>query len=514
MSRDAHSEPVSATRWQLPVRVTAFGMWLAFVVFCVGLVVAHGLCCADDAWFAVIAKSVATGLGYATTFAKHGETLQPILFNPDTGTGPMLIFPAALALKLFGKSELIPGLTAVACWGGMLTILLLRVARHSSATSLLLGVGLFCFAILATFPYHFEQWFAFIGEVPAAALLLLAHWMLAAEKFSARSIFFAGLCMGLAVQTKYQAVIATAGAFIIFLVQLKRSGCGLPAALRYTGLLLAACVIPTALFELYKLSQLGFGGYTQNWKEFLVASREMGIQSGTRIALQLLAERMASLHERFGLRWWGVIVVLAGSAVLFARSVAQPWRRVFSALLVSVLVSGIYWAALSVGRPRYAIISIVMLCFLLVVPVIGLPRWWQKGFCAAAVCLLLSAGIKRSPYIIKSADRGLFRPTTERLARMQLVRQLENARQNEPVQLASRYWGSFADVEFLLPGSMNFKRIETVEGGPGKKLILINSRFNDPSDYGINSARQRASSKVFAGGPYELLELPAPSPPP
>ncbi|MBA2269490.1 MAG: hypothetical protein H0W20_02700 [Chthoniobacterales bacterium] len=498
----------TASRWDLPLRIVALAVWLGFVLFCVGLVVSHGICCADDAWFAIIAKSVARGLGYATTFAKDVEALQPILFNPTTGTGPALILPCAVAIKLFGVGDLVPGLTAVVCWAGALTALLLLLSRHTDGGSLLLGVASFCFAVFGTFAYHFEQWFAFIGEVPAAALLLVAHWLIAAEKFGHRAVFLSGLCMGLAVQTKYQAVIATAGAFIIFVLQLKRCGGGWRDAGRMVALLLAGCALPTALFELYKLSQLGLDGYGRNWQEFLVASREMGMQSGAGVTMQLLQERMAVLYDRFALRWWGVLGVIAVAAVLFWRSAAERWRMFFTALALSVLVSGVYWAALSVGRPRYAITTITMICFLFAVPVFGVVRVWQKLLCTALAAVILSTGIQRASYVLKLADRGLFRPSSERLARAGLVDRIQSIQAREPVQLASRYWGSFADIEFLLPQSMNFRRIESVEGDPRKKLILINSRFNELSDYGIVSARQRASSVLFSGGPYELLEVP------
>jgi uncharacterized protein YlzI (FlbEa/FlbD family) len=57
-----------------------------------------------------------------------------------------------------------------------------------------------------------------------------------------------------------------------------------------------------------------------------------------------------------------------------------------------------------------------------------------------------------------------------------------------------------------LPGSMNFKRIETVSELPETKLILLNHHFDPPHDELINKIRARSSSMIFAGGRYELLE--------
>jgi hypothetical protein len=100
-------------RFDGALRVIGFVIWFIFILFCVGLNLSHGLCCADDAWFAIIAKSLASGLGYATTFGASGEIAHPILFNPSTGTGPTLIVPCAIAFKIFGKNDVLHGLTAI-----------------------------------------------------------------------------------------------------------------------------------------------------------------------------------------------------------------------------------------------------------------------------------------------------------------------------------------------------------------------------------------------------------------
>jgi hypothetical protein len=54
---------------------------------------------------------------------------------------------------------------------------------------------------------------------------------------------------------------------------------------------------------------------------------------------------------------------------------------------------------------------------------------------------------------------------------------------------------------------MNFKRMETVSELPEPKIILFNHRFDPPQDELINKMRARTSSIIFAGGPYELLEV-------
>ena len=147
--------------------------------------------------------------------------------------------------------------------------------------------------------------------------------------------------------------------------------------------------------------------------------------------------------------------------------------------------------------------------FLLSVPVFTLELWPKLVF-ALLTLVLLMTGLSRAGHILQSADHGLFRPTTERAARASLVRIIEQRKQEAPTILASRYWVSFVDVEFSLPGSMNFKLIETVSELPEPKMILLNHRLDPlcpPQDELINKIKARTSSIIFTGGPYELLEV-------
>jgi hypothetical protein len=119
-------------------------------------------------------------------------------------------------------------------------------------------------------------------------------------------------------------------------------------------------------------------------------------------------------------------------------------------------------------------------------------------------------GVSRAGYIVQSADHGLFRPTTARAARASLTRIIDQRKQEAPTILASRWWATLVDVEFSLPGSMNFKKIETVIDWPEPKIILLNhglDSFEPPQKAYINEIRARTSSIMFAGGPYELLEV-------
>jgi hypothetical protein len=232
----------------------------------------------------------------------------------------------------------------------------------------------------------------------------------------------------------------------------------------------------------------------------------MGIQSNTNVMLLLLQQRIALVHNRFGVNLIGLLALIAVGMLLYWRSASKNWILLSAGLLFSVATTALYWATLSVGWARYLIIAVAMGAFLLSVPIFTLELW-PKVFFAIVTLASLRTGLARAGYIVQSADHGLFRPTTDRVARALVVRIIDQRKQQAPTILASRWWGSFADVEFSLPGSMNFKRIETVSELPEPKIILLNHRFDPPHDELINKITARTSSIIFAGGPYELIEV-------
>lgn len=55
------------------LRAIGFVLFFSFILFCIGLNQSQGLSCADDAWFAIIAKSARlTGAVGVLLFNTHG----------------------------------------------------------------------------------------------------------------------------------------------------------------------------------------------------------------------------------------------------------------------------------------------------------------------------------------------------------------------------------------------------------------------------------------------------------
>jgi len=494
-------------RLNAALQTIGFVLWFSFILFCIGLNQSCGHSCADDAYFAIIAKSLASGLGYATTFATSGEVAHPVMFNPSTGTGPTLIVPCAIAFKIFGKSEVLPGLTAIFIWGSILTLVLVRMSRRVNGLSFLLGVGVMCAAFVASFSFHFEQWYAFLGEIVAAAFLILAHWIISNERFSEKALFLCGLALGCAFQAKFIAAIAATGIPLVFVVR------GMHASLRslqwvqYGAALMIGFLIPTLIFEAYKLFELGGHGYQANWHQLVHATKNMGMQSSSYANLLVLKQRIALVHDRFGLNVIELLTLIALGMLLYCRSASKNWILLSAGLLLSIATAATYWMMVSIGWARYLVIAVAMAAFLLSIPVFTLELWPKLLF-AVLILFFLRTGFSRAGHSVHLADHGLFRPTTERTARASLVRIIGQRKQEATVVIsASQSWPSYAAVEFLLPGTINFTIITAPSQVRGPEIILLNHRFDPPQDELINKIKARTSSIIFAGGPYELLEV-------
>jgi hypothetical protein len=471
------------------------------------MAISRGLSVADDGWFATNAQCLATGAGYSTPFSVHTDVTEVVPFNAYTGTGPTLVIPCAIALALAGANDVVPGLVAVAMWAALLTLLLVQVQRRVSGGTFLVGTAVLSAAILSVFAFHFEHWFAFLGEAPAIAMIAWAHWLLAMHRPSARCAFGAGLLLGLAVQAKLLSALSVPGACFILLVRLRQANSPLRVHLRWLAVLLLGCALPTLAFELYKLQQLGAAGFVENWREFRRAFRSMGVGGDELALLARLAQRLTALHERFGVHpaaaaVFAVLVLLAARRALHA-----PWRLLLAGLAVACGVHTAYWLFKSVGLPRYQIIPIGLSCIALCIPIWGCRRWLPRcGFTLAAL-VLIAPGLPRLSFALGLADRGLFQPTTERLARDRVVATLRELQAKEGAAFVSPWWATCIDVEFLVPGHVTFRRLEALPNLRGPKYVLLNHKFANAEDPVLAQARARTVRTVLTEGPFELFEV-------
>ena len=507
---------ISESHWlQVILRGAAALTWITFILFCIASAISFGLCCADDGSIALAAKSLAHGYGYSAHFLADGYPPQfygyPPQFNPAITTGPTLVLPCALMLRLFGDHEVIPGLVAIMAWATTFTFLFGRISRRVTNGPLFAGVAVFCLSIISVFAYFFENWHAFLGEVTAAALLILAHWILAMETLSSKWVFLGGLCVGLAIQAKNLALLGGIGVLIALAIRLKGRQ-RLPEVLAYPTILFAGCILPTLLFESWKVIDLGIHGYLANWGAFLAVAKENGVGANGGPFLHFAGHRVGVIHDAFSIDPLAYLIIVALSLGSMARRFSRDWIILAGSVYASIFVWSAYWICVSVGKPRYFEVAALMGCFALTVPIFGARSMNDALLFLAVAILLIAPGFPRLPYLGKRLDHGLFASTDSRRARKKIVKTIRNLDEKTPsANFAGTWWAEFVDVEFNLQNII-IRQLDQVTQKPGPKFVLVNKHFGIPNehDYIQKTLGVPISATRLAAGPYELLEVNSP----
>jgi hypothetical protein len=220
-----HSIPVFA-RDGLPVWL--YWIVLAIAAFCVafmGLRAFNTIQDFDGAYIATVAKNLADGEGYLTTY-------QPIqgyvdrnredpsrLFNAEITTGPGMILPGAAVFAILGNhpwtasiAALVINLTIFITIFAYVRISLLKEHEENWRSFCVLAV-LLLIAGTATIMHPgnlasvFRHWFEFIGEITASGYVVLGAVVAALGRGRLQSALGAGVLFGLAAQTKSLAVL-------------------------------------------------------------------------------------------------------------------------------------------------------------------------------------------------------------------------------------------------------------------------------------------------------------------
>jgi 4-amino-4-deoxy-L-arabinose transferase-like glycosyltransferase len=485
-------------------RTLAFALWIAFLILCAGTSVSTGLSYFDDAEMALVAQSLAHGTGYSTS--PEADITEITQFQPGISAGPTLILPCAIFLKLFGTKEAVPGLSALLVWATILTFLFLRIGRHVTASSFLLGITFFLLLVLATFAWQFGAWYAFLGEVTAAALLLLGHWILAMEKLSSKWLSLSGLCLGLAVQAKYLAAFGTIGAIVILFFRWQYSRDEAKLSLGKVAIWLTGCLAPTAVFELWKLTELGSYGYSANWAAFWAVAKSQGLGTGSGALLEVLRQRVAILQENFLVNL-PVFLLCLGLGIT---RISRNWTWLFLGLLLSFFSLALYWTFFSIGLTRYLVIAMALACFALSIPIFGYLKFRHALLFLVLIVAAFSGGIGRIPATVtRAADHGLFKATVERHARKKIVAALRRLREQGPMVIGTVQRAGASAVEFDLDQEVKFQRADSLGNLPGKKIVLINRLFGVPNEHAYieDALHGPISSIILSAGPYELLTV-------
>lgn len=474
---------------KLDLAISAVLLVILVTLFCVaaGSISTNvGLGSADDGFFALASKSLASGV-----YGLPQSSQETSLFDPSVCTGPALIGPGALVTLLFGPQDTL-GLAVLFLFVLQLAAALVLLGRNYSRASVL-GFGfasLFLLIVVSRGQWYFG---AFIGEVPAFGFVLLGAVLLGSGERRAWQVA-AGISFALAYLTKQITLFAVAGVIASWLVLVARNK-GVRPALAGGVMVVAAMAVLPLLYEIAKLATLGLDGYVDLLRRTMRETASMAIGAeGDRSAIFL--ERISA---NYGPVWVVAALALACFAPLAWQLRARTQRREMVALpamlWAGVLAYFLYIAVLSTLWPRYFWIGAALLVFACGTSLLLVDARMRWVATVALVVALVPPTWKSVDDIVKwSASSGLA---------MERAQVLDELKKSPELPLAGRTWHSFYDIVYL----MDSGRVWVAEKDLGlirnrQFIAVLNADFGDKTTF--YNAVTAACSPGFVARRYSL----------
>ena len=480
----------------------------------------------DDAFIATAAKNLAMGAGYSSSY--HGIDL----FDPEISTGPVIVMPTALLIRLLGNQYWVPGLAiTIAIWATLL-LLIGRMRRlggrwHALGTAIT-AAGLIVFG---------TNEFGLLGESPAVFLTVLAFTWLADDSRSDKtSGLCAGVALGLAIYAKLTVAIALPAVLLLpWLIRAsERAGGEARSWKAWLGWCCAGFALPVVAWHLFQLSELSWS--LQAWAD--VKSRQlaflMGTQSlsgigqaqaaasGTQLLLGNATRNAAALAGYFG-GFWRLVPAAAAFALAFRLTMASPSvppaaKRTSLYLACAIGLHLGWWLFLSpTGWYRHllpAILYATVLAGLLAPNVMNLSR--QAG-AAVVVGFCVSVALVMPAWYPQSGDfPRVFRLDLERDPRLAALLETRdeviNLQQDESTMLVGCGWWVPRDLEYVLPGVNNFQdcfRLRPEDTASKRILLVRNEFYNWDRQPILDRYREACDARiVYRREPFVVSECP------
>lgn len=474
----------------------------------------QGVCCFDDASFAVLSKNLAAGDGYVLTLDYGNVDHSGIPFHPALGTGPTTILVAAAGIRLVGPIDWVPGVATIAFNAALLSSLLLIFARQLGfARASLYVTVVMITSVLATLNHH-EQWFAMLGEVESFLLTVVAYSLIAYGSRSTWTLLVSGVMLGLAFLAKELAVLYTLPVAALMLARFIRSdGLSIKQRVRKSllplGTVAVGASLPVMAFELYRLKTLGLHGWLLNWTQHVIFIRSQGLTQQAQGFTEQFASRIQLFSDRFEVGFMAT-VVLAVAGVLSALFLSRDSRAKHYAVLVggAWALHSCYWLFMSVGWPRYAFSTIPLAMAAAAVAILHAPR---RGLLAAqwgVVAFLVAAMVQPARhYTVDVLEPALSVAMAADEPSVDPKHELRDYLLHHNGVIYAPWWAHVASMEYLLPGKARFTAVTSSSTTEG--LLLVDRKLSLPDTDDFRRLQLRCKPLRSFGDRYELQECAA-----
>ena len=473
----------------------------------------------DDGVNAVLAKNLAFGHGYCTSFFEFK------CFDPRVTTGPTLILPAASLISVFGNVSWLPSATNFVFVSILLVIFSTKVVNQfdkapaMSLSSRKVKILVFAGIVLTLFlvgnetknsgEYAAGRGFTkLVGEFTAILLFWIGLLNFAPPKEQRlRKLFVGALTLGTGILTKTIMLLPT----LVFLI----SYFYFSVSRRKQSLVcFVGAFIPVLSFEIAKLCTLGFAGYVKLKRDETIFFQTAGSGISGANKVHEISHNLFTNLGFMSTHLGGWLLMLALLYLLFTvvsrslRNFEKQEAVWLSAIVIASLSNVFWWLMLSNwGWIRHlfpGILSLGLICFLLGVR--GFPKMSRFEKCYVSGVL--------SWFIV--SHLGIFVNLIDdlkyngRLADFHQTVRFLNEQKDSELFACSNGWYN-ADLEYGLMGINNFRACNDMSNAKlvkGKTPLLVGDAFDWEKDpVTILTAKGWAGRLVFKAGGFTVSEF-------
>lgn len=480
-------------------------IFLAPVVLALGVAVSCGIHTCDDQVVATGARYLASGWGYTLPQPIIPDKIAP--FTPWFTQGPATILPVALAMYVFGTSDIVPPVAAVMLWALLFALLLFVLYRQPRRWLFAPVAFAIVLGIFGLFGLHFEQWTTMLGEVHGALFFVLGAACFAASRRSATSGLLAGTVIGLSITSKLIMLFAVPGIVLAAAVSLLYDDRPLAVKARCFAALAAGIALPAVVYELCKLWFLGSAGYADNIRAFAAMMQSQGVSGANALVdAKGVSEKLWVLKTRFFLSFPKITLMLVLTGLLAFR--VRHHKAIgffYGGVLASAACMLAYWLFFSKGWARYAVAPLVMYLFALGAAFIEL-RWKEALAVMALLVLLWGGGVKYAGNELSAADNGLFRASSARMERLKVAAFVQEKMAASQAAFVTQWWATGMDIQYYLPQGRYIRLASDMTDDAAMVYLVTNKKYQT-DEQKTETGAFPTERYVFDGRQYSIINI-------
>lgn len=411
----------------------------------------------DSSYNATISKNLAFGYGYASSY----DSIK--LFNPEVTTGPTLLFPTALGIKIFSNKYWVPNLVY-----SVITLALLLITFYLPKKfdfvdekrlwiwrTLFLAFIILLSSVGTPLEYYNYEFANLLGEIPAALLVVLSSFILIIAKKKKVLYYSAGLIAGLAINTKFltlMSVLGISSAYFMFNQESKNS---FKSNILHIILFFSGMLTPSLIFEIYKFSSVKtLSNYLdlKNYEYSFFSYAGSGIVSDKNIFNRFIFNLTKSINI-FGLA--RVLTLIFVPLIFIFNFIRKKIENNTASLLTFIMmcasfINVTWWLFMSKGWTRHLYFGRMLFLIALSTFIFALKKE-QKLVYSLIVLLFLtlpcSMNVEKFFLKFKSLQKSSLQEQTK------VINFIETHKQYK--YFGCGWWGN-RDLEYALPTVNNF----------------------------------------------------------